>query len=496
MRIEDRASLAATVRAHERALGAAAGRLASGLRVRSAADDAAGLVVAEEVRSRARGAAVAARNAREGAAMLQVADGALDAMGDLVQRVRVLALQAANGSMSAAARSAARDEMRAAIDEVDRLARTTSFGTIRLFDGSAGTPVRYVPPVVTTWLEGEHGGDTPAPPAGPPPGPPPGPPSGPPAVIIDEVVPPSPPGTAPPPGGTVVVRGIDGGPWVSVDQVVAERAWRPTGAVGTDDRTFTLVLRDRAVAVAVTPGADPDSPLDLRDRIRSALRAAGVADDDVRLQTVRVTQGTDDPVDDDVSVRLLAVQQSTDDGIARPGAAPVTAITDDDFWTSVTDPAPMPWTTGSTMGGRLRIQVDDTPGGGVDVDLPDLRLLRGELVALAGVDAWGPGTASFGAEFDGVLGRVDHSLATLSAVRGRLGAQAASFEAAAAALAGREEQLRSAGSRIDDADVAVEVAAMTRAAVLRDAAVAVQAQAVGLDRRRIGVLLGSGAPAR
>ncbi len=80
-------------------------RLSSGLRINRAADDAAGLAVSEGMRSQIRGMNVAARNAQDGVSMVQVADGALGTVGDMLQRVRDLAVQSSNGTLTDAQRT-------------------------------------------------------------------------------------------------------------------------------------------------------------------------------------------------------------------------------------------------------------------------------------------------------------------------------------------------------------------------------------------------------
>ena len=75
-------------------------RLSSGLRINRAADDAAGLAVSEEMRTQIRGMKVASRNALDGVSLVQVADGALSGVNDMLQRIRDLAVQAANGTLT------------------------------------------------------------------------------------------------------------------------------------------------------------------------------------------------------------------------------------------------------------------------------------------------------------------------------------------------------------------------------------------------------------
>jgi flagellin len=111
-------------------------RLSSGLRVNSAKDDAAGLAIAERMNTQVRGLNVAARNANDGISLAQVAEGALGKIGDMLQRMRELAVQAANATNSDADRRALQAEVAQLRDEIDRVAKTTAFNGTKLLDGS------------------------------------------------------------------------------------------------------------------------------------------------------------------------------------------------------------------------------------------------------------------------------------------------------------------------------------------------------------------------
>jgi flagellin len=111
-------------------------RLSSGLRVNSAKDDAAGLAIAERMNTQVRGLNVAARNANDGISLAQVAEGALGKVGDMLQRMRELAVQAANATNSEADREALQAEVQQLRDEINRVAKQTAFNGQKLLDGS------------------------------------------------------------------------------------------------------------------------------------------------------------------------------------------------------------------------------------------------------------------------------------------------------------------------------------------------------------------------
>ena len=111
-------------------------RISSGLRVNSARDDAAGLAISERMQAQVRGQATALRNANDGVSIAQTAEGALGATGNILQRVRELAVQSANATNSPSDRQALQAEVVQLISEVDRVAQQTQFNGQKLLDGS------------------------------------------------------------------------------------------------------------------------------------------------------------------------------------------------------------------------------------------------------------------------------------------------------------------------------------------------------------------------
>ena len=118
------------------ALNVSIQRLSTGLRVNSAKDDAAGLAIAERMSSQVRGLNVAARNANDGVSLAQTAEGALGKIGEMVQRMRELAVQSSNATNSSADRTALQSEVSQLKSEIDRIAQTTQFNGTKLLDGS------------------------------------------------------------------------------------------------------------------------------------------------------------------------------------------------------------------------------------------------------------------------------------------------------------------------------------------------------------------------
>ena len=111
-------------------------KLSSGYRINRAADDAAGLAISEKMRSQIRVLTQASTNAEDGISLIQTAEGALNESHSILQRMRQLAVQAANGTETDSDRSNIQDEIEQLQDELDRIAETTEFNTMKLLDGS------------------------------------------------------------------------------------------------------------------------------------------------------------------------------------------------------------------------------------------------------------------------------------------------------------------------------------------------------------------------
>jgi flagellin len=111
-------------------------KLSSGYRINRAGDDAAGLAISEKMRGQIRGLNQASRNAQDGISMIQTAEGALTETHDIVQRMRELAVQATNDTMSTEDRNAIGAELKELTDEIDRIATTTKFNSKSLLNGS------------------------------------------------------------------------------------------------------------------------------------------------------------------------------------------------------------------------------------------------------------------------------------------------------------------------------------------------------------------------
>lgn len=111
-------------------------KLSSGFRINRAADDAAGLTISEKMRSQVRGLTQASANAQDGISCVQTAEGALNEVHSMLQRMNELAIKGSNGTNTTADIEAIRMEMSALVTEIDRVKNTTSFNTLNLLDGT------------------------------------------------------------------------------------------------------------------------------------------------------------------------------------------------------------------------------------------------------------------------------------------------------------------------------------------------------------------------
>jgi flagellin len=125
-------------------------KLSSGYRINRAADDASGLVISQGLRAQVSGLQQATRNAQDGVSVVQTAEGALNEVHSMLNRVRDLIIQSANtASSDSNARQAAQNEITQLRSEIDRIAGTTAFGTQKLLNGSFGAQAAHVSTVLT-----------------------------------------------------------------------------------------------------------------------------------------------------------------------------------------------------------------------------------------------------------------------------------------------------------------------------------------------------------
>jgi flagellin len=118
-------------------------RLSSGLRVQSAADDAAGLAISEDMKAKIRSLSQAKRNANDAISLLQVGDGAYKEIGGMLNRMRELSVQARTGTINSSQRGFLNDEFKALKSEIDRIIDTTEFNGTLLLNGAQASGIQF-----------------------------------------------------------------------------------------------------------------------------------------------------------------------------------------------------------------------------------------------------------------------------------------------------------------------------------------------------------------
>jgi flagellin len=135
---------------NERSMSGTLEKLSTGLKINRSSDDAAGLSVSEQLRGQINGLGIGNRNIQDGMSVLNIAEGALNEIGDMLQRLRELAIQSANGILGDKERDYIQTEVKELCDEIDRTANTTKYNGQALLNGDKGTPARPNP-----WGRGE-----------------------------------------------------------------------------------------------------------------------------------------------------------------------------------------------------------------------------------------------------------------------------------------------------------------------------------------------------
>ncbi|MBK8100805.1 MAG: flagellin FliC [Planctomycetes bacterium] len=128
-------------------------RLSTGLRISTAADDAAGLAISERFRAQIRSTNQAIRNAQDGISLTQTGEGALNEVSSILIRMRELAIQANNGTVSSADRATLNQEFVDLINEIDRIAQSTTFNGVHLLDGTGSTITFQVGTGITVGID-------------------------------------------------------------------------------------------------------------------------------------------------------------------------------------------------------------------------------------------------------------------------------------------------------------------------------------------------------
>jgi flagellin len=456
-------------------------RLSSGLRINSAKDDAAGLAISDRMNSQIKGMNQATRNANDGVSMAQTAEGALSSSGDILQRVRELAVQSSNSSNSAGDRKALQTEVTQLTSELNRIAGTTEFNGTKLLDGSMGTAnfqvganagqlISMTGSNFTTTTYGNNRLDASSVQA---------------ATGMSN-------GVA---TGTMTIAGSDG----SKDITVAANDTAKTTAAAINklsgDTGVTATAKSDALVKGVT---NKSYTMELTSDNSSAVSVSfSIGSNDANGYAAAVSAfnaqsaktGVTASYDADNGGLKLTNASGNDIKLANKSAdvaATATMGTYDNAGAPIASPTTV-GSSGATAAGRLVLDseksfsVKDASGFNLD---GGTTTGSSALKSVADLDI----TTFDGAQL--AIKVADAALGAVNSQRAQLGALQSRFSSAISNLASSTENLSASKSRITDTDFAAETANMTRGQILQQAGTSMLAQANSLPNGVMSLLRG------
>jgi flagellin len=454
-------------------------RLSSGLRINSAADDPAGLIISEGMRSQIKGLDTAIRNSQDAVNMSKTAEGALDEIQTLLRNMRGLAVGSANsGVVDAAVLQANQTQIRSTIQSIDRIAQQTQFGTKKLLDGTAGALANVTAPtkVSNIFMGGTFGGFAVA--------------SGP--ITIAKVT----QGTVAtvptdktfaastsivPTAGSIVINGFSF--QSSGSDSLQSIASKINDMSSTTGVTAQVVGTAGSYSITLTQNTygsqhnidffDPSGILNTA----SAVSTAGVdAVFDVSLNTINGVQ----------TVPFTGGRGSQDSGLKLTDNYGNTVLLNENGNSSITTATQV----GVLTAGTVQFQIGANAGQAVQFSMPTVFANRLGTGAVAGqsistLDV----TSQQGA--NNAMKIIDDAITQLSQARGEIGAFQADFlESTVRSLNVAKENLTSSESSIRDADMAEEITAFTKQQILQQSGMSVLAQANKLPQQVLQLLQG------
>lgn len=476
----------------QEALNVSLNRLSSGLRINSARDDAAGLAISNAFTSQVRGLNQAIRNANDGISLAQVAEGALAESTNILQRVRELSIQSANGTNSGTERAALQEEVSQLQSELNRIAETTSFGARVLLDGSFGTESFQVGSEANQTISvsltdasarsiGANRVDVGGTAIG--------------AVVIAD-------GSANGVAGTAdidisgtlgqatialadiaanssanslagLINGQESSTGVSAD---ARTGVQLSGLTGAGNVTFTLAgtgANTAAISVNIT---DVNDLGDLASAINSQSASTGIVATSNGATVDLINENGDD-----VSFAAFAVDTAGNQELT------LTAL-DYDGNVVAGSTGDLVEGAGATEDGVVSGQIRTTSSGAFNITSTDATVVTGGATAasnLIAVDTIDIGTQT-GAQ--SAIAIVDAAISAIDTQRAGIGAVQNRLQSTISNLQSVSENVSAARSRIQDADFAAETASLTRNQILQQAGISVLSQANALPQQVLSLL--------
>lgn len=431
-------------------------RLSSGFRINRAGDDAAGLAISETLRAQIRGLQQAVRNANDGLSLVGTAEGALSESTTIIQRVRELAVQAANGTNSDANRAALQNEINQLITELDRIGNTTQFNGRNLLDGSFQNVALHVGANRNQTID----------------------------ISIEEVRA-SNLGAVAEMQGTALADGLAAG---DLDDLIINgtdiaNPLASDDTVSTQDNALSAIALAAAINRAIG-STGVTAEIEPTQEAGTAVVGGGTLDatNSVTINGVAIS-GTFTANDSNGALvdAINSISQQT--GVIASSNAGVIQLEAEDGRNIVVTTAGTGHTISGLNGSATTI-----------VAKASVTLRSTNSFTVAGTDATNAGLTATTANIDSntAMNRVDVSSASgaqdairttdfaltqLSDVRAQLGAITNRLESTISNLQSTAENLSASESRIRDADFAQETASLTRAQILQQAGVAILAQA-------------------
>jgi flagellin len=472
-------------------------RLSSGLRINSAKDDAAGLAIAERFTTQINGLNQAARNANDGISLAQTAEGALAEVTTNLQRIRELAVQAANSTNSSSDRATLDQEVQQRLAEVDRISQTTSFNGQKILDGSFGNAAFQV---------GANVGET---------------------INV---------------GLNTSTRTTAIGK--TADYVNSTTQYTTNSALGTQGSGVDTAQVMSAVTIAVGTGQAVSTGTSVAGSAAgqtansayakaAAINSAGIGGLTATADTTISLTYAGNAANFALSINGVAVQPATG-AVSLSGAqlaaninanASATGVTASfsggtmtfnaadgrDILLTQTATATQGLTVPAGTNNTVNAGLNALNGGSASITAAGtLRLQSAETITIAGAGA--TGAASIGytnntslalgnsalnsasvttvANANTALSKVDAALTSISSLRSTFGAIQNRFESTISNLQTASVNMQASRSRIQDADFAQETASLTKNQILQQAGVAMLAQANSLPQNVLALLRG------
>lgn len=473
------------LRRTENKLTAAMERLSSGLKLNSAEDSPAGMAISNKMKAQIDGLDRAENNAGDGVSVLQIADGALNEVHSMLQRMRELSVQAANGTNSLSDRQSIQREMEQLSQEINRISADTEYNTKPLLDGSSDirTYADHVTRVqVSDYVEpGDYS-----------------------LVIekapqkakmefpmVDELGKTIDPTGNAPMGLKASFSINDQGVKITEDMTGSQiyeavrNAVEQAGASVTQDGTKAVVTTDKAGATAhltITTSEDNQA-------LVSAITGMAdfTVDPDTKIATSKTQYGEDVDITIDTDSRFTTTASVKANGnrieITDQNGVSIKFLLDEGYEKTLD-------ATGTTIqDGKINFQVTDIGAmtiqlGANEHQIIDIRIpsVSSEALYLDTIDV----TVSGGSEEAMTI--LDEAVAAVSSARSRIGASQNRLEYAQGSLAETQENMTSAYSTLKDTDMAEEMTEYTQQSILNQAAISVLSQANEIPQQVLSLL--------